>query len=183
MNDKPNHETTHEARITTSWPGLRKTSIRVGYTEREVAVADLARHAAEGRLSADELDDRVGAAYQARTVHELDALLEDLPSTTELDRATPHPKSIRAMRQRLFWPAVRVLGILGAAGGGWSVTQVPQVLLLLAVLGLTRSRLVAIITTLALLGGHIAARSPGGPVVLLAVVIAFRVRDRRTKGG
>jgi hypothetical protein len=43
-------------------------------------VADLLQHAtAEGRLSADELDERLEALYQSRTYGELDALVADLP--------------------------------------------------------------------------------------------------------
>ena len=52
-------------------------------------VADRLRHAAaEGRLLAEELEDRLGAAFSARTYGQLDALVSDLP-----DRAwaTPTP--------------------------------------------------------------------------------------------
>jgi hypothetical protein len=41
---------------------------------------------AEGRLSGDELEQRLAAAYAARTYGELDALLADLPTTDSAGR-------------------------------------------------------------------------------------------------
>jgi hypothetical protein len=48
--------------------------------DRERAVGVLRAGFAEGRLSQDELDDRVGRAYAARTYGELWALTADLPA-------------------------------------------------------------------------------------------------------
>jgi hypothetical protein len=48
--------------------------------DRERAVGVLRAGFAEGRLSQDELDDRVGQAYAARTYGELWALTADLPA-------------------------------------------------------------------------------------------------------
>jgi hypothetical protein len=74
-------------------------------------VAERLRHAtAEGRLSADELGERLEALYSARTYGELDVLLADLPVSSSPDQ-----------------PRVRVPRWLGAAGA---------VTLLLTVLGL-----------------------------------------------
>jgi hypothetical protein len=62
-----------------------RASLRASDADRE-QVADRLRHAAtEGRLLPDELDERLGAAFAARTYGELDVLLADLPSTG-LDR-------------------------------------------------------------------------------------------------
>ncbi len=58
-------------------PGLRASD-----DERESAVSRLREHGAAGRLDLDELEQRVGAAYAARTHGELGALLADLPGTT-----------------------------------------------------------------------------------------------------
>ena len=56
-------------------------SLRASDAERE-HVAERLRHAAtEGRLLPDELDERLGAAFAARTYGELDVLLADLPAT------------------------------------------------------------------------------------------------------
>jgi hypothetical protein len=54
--------------------------MRASEAERETAVRDLRGHAAVGRLEMDELEERVGAAFAARTREELAALSGDLPS-------------------------------------------------------------------------------------------------------
>jgi hypothetical protein len=48
--------------------------------DRDRAVDALRDHAADGRLTTDELEDRVDRALVARTVGELDTVLADLPS-------------------------------------------------------------------------------------------------------
>jgi hypothetical protein len=53
--------------------------VRIGDQEREEAVARLAAHYEAGRLSADEHQERVGEALQAKTQVELAALFADLP--------------------------------------------------------------------------------------------------------
>jgi hypothetical protein len=60
------------------------TSLRASDSDRD-QVSERLRHAtAEGRLSADELDQRLEALYAARTCGELDALLADLPINRSL---------------------------------------------------------------------------------------------------
>jgi uncharacterized membrane protein YccC len=54
--------------------------VRVSDREREQAAAEIREHFAEGRLDAEELDDRLARAYGARTRAELDALRHDLPA-------------------------------------------------------------------------------------------------------
>lgn len=53
--------------------------IRIGDRERDVAVARLQDFHVEGRLTAEELAERVDAALQAKTGADLDALFRDLP--------------------------------------------------------------------------------------------------------
>jgi hypothetical protein len=57
--------------------------LRASDAERERAVTRLRRHAAEGRLTMEELDERSERAYAARTVSELAALVADLPGGLE----------------------------------------------------------------------------------------------------
>lgn len=54
---------------------------RVGNDDRERAVAELRRAAEDGRLSAEELDERTARARSARTNDELSGLLADLGSS------------------------------------------------------------------------------------------------------
>ena len=65
-------------------------SLRASDAEREHAAADIREHFAAGRLTADELSERLEAAYGARTVGELVTLREDLPALP------PAPRDERA---------------------------------------------------------------------------------------
>ena len=55
------------------------SSLRLSDADRDRAVAELSEHFQAGRIAADELDDRVGRALQARTVADLAPLFADLP--------------------------------------------------------------------------------------------------------
>jgi hypothetical protein len=55
-------------------PGLRASD-----EQRERAAQDIREHFAAGRLNEDELDERVQAAYSAKTQPELDKIMVDLP--------------------------------------------------------------------------------------------------------
>src|SRR5580704_2691501 len=55
------------------------SSLRLSDADRDRAAAELSEHFQAGRLAADELDDRVGRALQARTAADLAPLFADLP--------------------------------------------------------------------------------------------------------
>lgn len=52
---------------------------RIGYAERDAAVAELQAHHAEGRLSVEEFEERMQQALQAKTHADLQPLFADLP--------------------------------------------------------------------------------------------------------
>jgi hypothetical protein len=54
--------------------------MRVGTAEREAIAAELREHYASGRLTLDELNERLEAAFAARTRADLTAVMRDLPS-------------------------------------------------------------------------------------------------------
>lgn len=54
--------------------------LRSSDTDRERTVVLLREHAVEGRLTLEELTERIGAAYEARTKNELEEVLRDLPT-------------------------------------------------------------------------------------------------------
>lgn len=56
-----------------------RSRLRASDADRERVVQALRRHCAEGRLTADELDERLDRAFAARTLGELDRLVIDLP--------------------------------------------------------------------------------------------------------
>jgi hypothetical protein len=97
---------------------------RASDAERERAVAALRRHYAEGRLGADELEERTTHAYVARTRGELAALLADLPF--DLRRAVPRGAigraAARAHRFMLRGHAATYAGVNGTLIGLWAVT-------------------------------------------------------------
>jgi Domain of unknown function (DUF1707) len=62
--------------------------IRVDADERELAATALHAHYVAGRLTHDELDDRVAQAYAARTRGDLTSLLGDLPALPAGDLET-----------------------------------------------------------------------------------------------
>ena len=55
-------------------------SIRLSDAERDAAAADLGEHFAQGRLTADEHDDRLEQVWKARTRGEIAPIFRDLPS-------------------------------------------------------------------------------------------------------
>jgi Domain of unknown function (DUF1707)/Cell wall-active antibiotics response 4TMS YvqF len=99
-------------------PGLRASD-----TDRDATVARLREAGGEGRLTFEELADRVERADAARTVAELEALTADL--TSPRPRPLPAPKEKRwvvavlggAERKGRWRPAVRtnVLALMGGA--------------------------------------------------------------------
>ncbi len=55
------------------------SKLRVADDEREQLIDELREHAGAGRLTSEELEDRVGEAYKASTRADLDVLRADLP--------------------------------------------------------------------------------------------------------
>lgn len=64
--------------------------LRIGDAERDAAAADLGEHYAAGRLTLDELNDRLDAVFSAKTFGQLTRILADLPGPGRLAwRAAP----------------------------------------------------------------------------------------------
>jgi len=69
----------------------RRAILRASDADRE-QVAERLRHAtAEGRLMAEELEERLEAVFAARTYGELDAIVADLPGEPVRRRERPQP--------------------------------------------------------------------------------------------
>jgi hypothetical protein len=73
--------------------------LRASDAEREAVVEQLRRHATEGRLDPEELEERVSAAYAARTHGELAKLTNDLPRARtrpgrEVERRRQHRRLV-----------------------------------------------------------------------------------------
>lgn len=76
--------------------------IRASDADRERTAALLREHHAEGRLNAEEFNDRLDKALAAKTIGELDALLADLPGIDlyRLPAAGIRPAPPGALRPR-----------------------------------------------------------------------------------
>jgi hypothetical protein len=101
---------------------------RASDTEREAVVARLRDAAAEGRLTVEELAERIDAAYAARTHAELEPLTADLPATAGAPAYAPARPPATGEAPSL------VLGILGGGdrSGAW---RVPERMTVVNVLG------------------------------------------------
>ena len=81
----------------------QKTPLRIGDAERDRAIAALGDHFAEGRLNAEEFDQRVDQAIKARFNEDLEPLFVDLPRTPE---PNTEPGSNRRPDAHLAWSPV-----------------------------------------------------------------------------
>jgi hypothetical protein len=94
------------------------SSLRVADDDREQAVDELREHALAGRLTAEELEERVGGAYSATTRGDLEQLKADLPvSSTTVARALGKRKT--QLRRRLLQEAGGSAGVSAICSGAW----------------------------------------------------------------
>jgi hypothetical protein len=78
---------------------LAPHAMRIGDAERNVATQELGEHFVAGRLTLDELHERLGLVLSARTHGQLARVLADLPAPCQL-------ASRRAAGGNPAWPAV-----------------------------------------------------------------------------
>jgi hypothetical protein len=119
----------------------QQPALRASDAEREQVSRQLSEHAAAGRLTPDELDERLNAAYAARTHAELARLLEDLPGPPA---PSPADHQRELARTRLAHGAgaavitcalcVGIWAAAGASGSFW-----PIWVILLSAIALARS--------------------------------------------
>ncbi len=121
--------------------------LRASDHDRERHAVLLREHAAEGRLTMEELSERLEGAYSARTLDELAELLHDLP---EVEPAIQRTEEARGQRRDLrghvtTFVVVNLLliGIWAATGAGyfwpvWPLLGWGAVLAVHAAVALTR---------------------------------------------
>jgi hypothetical protein len=158
-------------------------AIRVSDADREAVATSLSQNLAEGRLTLDELSQRLDLVYAAKTKDELDTVTRDLPAVVQPQTRRPTNwivsilgGSSRAGRWRAS-DRVRVIAFLGGANIDLShaVVTTPEVRLtcfsFLGGIGITVPRGVEVdLTGFSLLGGRgldigEEAGRPGTPLV------------------
>lgn len=95
--------------------------LRASDADREQVAERLRQAAAEGRLLADELEERLGDAFSAKTYGELDAVVSDLPAPVVTRRRRSRgPVALRPAIAAAFALALALMliGAVGFALGG-----------------------------------------------------------------
>jgi hypothetical protein len=131
----------------------RRATLRASDADRELIAERLRQAATEGRLSADELDDRLGTALSARTYGELDTLVADLPAPPS--RLTRRPRSEPSQVR----PVVAVLVALT---------------IVMVVIGVVASAVTG--------HGHAGHGGLGSLIWIVWVALAWRFYSRRRRG-
>jgi hypothetical protein len=140
-------------------PSPRPAEIRASDAERERVVAFLREHALAGRLDSDELEERIGLAYGARYVGQLERLIRDLPRAHAPARAHHRSSPRRRRHKHEPTPALIIAGVA-----------------LLLITGLPMVIMAGIIAVLAVVLGLSFLL---GPFLLIALIIVLAGRRRR----
>jgi hypothetical protein len=97
-------------------------ALRASDAERERTATLLRDHAAAGRLTPEELDERLDAAYAARTVGELEALAHDLPAPDAPATRRPRARDRPGARERALHAIGLVVLVNVACNAIWLAT-------------------------------------------------------------
>ncbi len=164
--------------------------LRAGHDDRDRVVDVLRVAAGDGRLTPEELDERVGAALTARTYGELAALVSDLPAAAESSAGAPAAKpkdKVRidchggTARRDGRWMVPRRMEVRVASGSVTldfteAVTSWPSLQLDVAVRAgsltlVTKPGILVSTDDLAIRGSSVKVRAPWGP----GVPVRFRI--------
>ncbi|HEX6475997.1 MAG TPA: DUF1707 domain-containing protein [Acidimicrobiales bacterium] len=124
------------------WPA-DEGRLRASHADRDRAVTLLREATAEGYLTLDEFEERMGAVYSARHLRDLDALVDDIPGHPRPAALEPAAGGWRPVPARSH-PAFPFAGILIAVAvmaialHVWVVPAFPLVLLILLAVRLGR---------------------------------------------
>lgn len=129
------------------------SELRASDAERERVVNFLREHALAGRLSNDELEERIGAAYAAVTRGDLERLIGDLPRR---DATPARHRPQRAVAKRQPNPVMVLVGMMA-------------LVLPMAVMSAAAVALVAVFAVAVVLG----------PFVIVALILVAVMRRRR----
>jgi len=94
------------------------SQLRVADADRERVIEELHEHTVAGRLTAEELEERIGGAYRATTYADLEALRSDLPVSAS-SVALELSKRRSRLRRRLVREAGGSLSVSAVCVGIW----------------------------------------------------------------
>ena len=101
-------------------PRPQRTALRASDADRERAVELLRHHYGAGRLTDEELSERVEEAYGVKTTSELDALLADMPRRrVSRKRRSGLATSVRIHLRIYLVVNLMLIGIWAASGAGY----------------------------------------------------------------
>lgn len=106
----------------------KRNGVRVSDADRDQVAGVLREALAQGRISADELEERLSRAYAARTFGDLEPLTSDLPDEAA---AVPVPGGFQVGRAPRFKFSLAIMGA-SSRGGNWVV---PKRYLAFAIMG------------------------------------------------
>jgi hypothetical protein len=182
--------------------GEQRPAVRVSDAERDRVALALRDHLVAGRLTLEELSERVDAAYTARTVSDLDAALADLPADAPTRPARRPVRWIVAVmsgahrRGRIrIGERTTVVAVMGGAHidlRGAELDAAEVELTCVALMGgidiVVPEGLDVEVTGLALMGGNevrtTSAPRPGAPVVRIrayALMGGINVREKKRR--
>ena len=96
-------------------------NVRVGDADREAVAAQLREHYADGRLTLDELNERLDQTFTAKTRTDLDAVMRDLPHVAQPLTGAPAGSFGSTAWQGPAGPADSAWpGPAGTAGSDWN---------------------------------------------------------------
>lgn len=134
------------------------SEMRASDAERERVVTFLREHALAGRLDSDELEERIGLAYGARYVRDLERLIRDLPRR-DAPTAPRRRQASCAKRRHQPTPALIIAGV--------------------ALLFITGLPMVILATIVAVLAVVVGLSFVLGPFLLIALLIVLANRRHR----
>lgn len=169
--------------------------MRASHEDRDRVVDRLRLAAGDGRLTSDELDERLERALSARTYGELAALTDDLPTTRGAVPAAEPKKVLRIeragthVRRDGSWVVPERIELRVTAGNvvldfSQAVITLPSLQIPALVRGgnltlITRPGIVVDTDEVAIIGGRVIAREPSEPgpseAVLLSVSVSGKI--------
>jgi hypothetical protein len=182
-------------------PGDTGPELRASHADRDRAVEQLRIAAGDGRLTAEELDERLEAALTARTYSELAVLTVDLPAAgQDAAPAAAKPKEVMRfthrggnVRQEGRWVVPKRIEAQVVGGNvrldfTEAVITQPTLQVDAHILGgrlliITRPGVVVDANEVSMVGGHVAVRRPAKPepTPILLVEISGELRGGNIK--